>query len=122
MKKTGIIIGVVVLLVAIGFLFFNGNAKNTGQATADTNPKVEFAVNAFRFGYAPDVISVKQGDAVKISITNVDVPHGIRIPDLGLSGTDTLEFTAETPGEYTWYCYIPCGSGHNKMQGKIIIK
>jgi cytochrome c oxidase subunit 2 len=120
MKKMILILGIVLLLAVAGFFIFNG--KTTGQVTADADPKVEFTMNAFRFGYSPDVINVKQGEIVKISINNTDTPHGIRIPDLGLSGTDTLEFTAEQKGEYIWYCFIPCGSGHKEMQGKIIIE
>ena len=59
---------------------------------------------------------------VKINIDNTDTLHGIRIPDLGIRGDETLEFTADKAGEFTWYCTNMCGSGHMQMQGKLIVK
>ncbi len=120
MKKIIITILAIAAILALTLLL----ARNfTGEAVSqENNADVEIKVNALRFGYSPDIINVKQGEVVKISINNTDTPHGIRIPDLEISGENSIEFIAETPGEYTWYCYIPCGDGHKEMQGKIIIE
>jgi len=82
----------------------------------------EFKIDAYKFYFSPDVIAVKQGDKVKITVNNADVPHGIKIPDLGLSGNETIEFTADKAGEFTWYCNVYCGEGHQKMQGRLIVE
>jgi cytochrome c oxidase subunit 2 len=82
----------------------------------------EFNIKAFRFGYEPDIIRVKKGDKVKIVIDNSDTDHGIRIPDLEIQGMDSIEFTADKTGEFTWYCNNYCGSGHRSMQGKIVVE
>ncbi len=121
MKKLIIIIGIATLLAVAGFFLFSGNGKSAGQATA-YNPEVEFTVNAFRFGYDPNIITANQGDRVKIIINNTDTLHGIRIPDLGIRGDETLEFTTDKKGEFVWYCANMCGNGHMQMQGKLIVR
>lgn len=93
----------------------------TGKAVLDTNGKV-FNVNAYRFGYSPDTITVNNGDMVKIIINNTDTLHGIRIPELNIKGNDVIEFTANKSGEFTWYCANMCGNGHMQMKGKLIVK
>lgn len=117
MKKVIITIFILAIIIFAGVLItkrFTGNAINSDVK--------EFTVKAFRFGYSPDIITVNKGDKVKILIKNVDVPHGIQISALGVRGIDSVEFTAETSGEYIWNCYIPCGPGHKEMRGKLIIK
>jgi len=95
--------------------------KNSGASPTGKEIK-EFKVNAFRFGYEPNVITVEKNDKVKISINNTDTIHGIRIPDLGISGNDFIEFTAEKSGQFAWFCNNFCGGGHTQMQGTLIVK
>ncbi len=116
MKKILIIIGILAILLTGIFI-----AKNiTGNAVS--SEAREFTIEAFRFGYSPDTISVNKGDKVKITIDNTDTLHGIRIPDLGLKGNDVIEFTADKSGEFNWYCANMCGNGHMAMGGKLIVK
>lgn len=82
----------------------------------------EFKINAFKYYFDPDIITVKKGDKVKITVNNTDVIHGLRIPELGISGNETVEFTAGQSGEFAWYCNNYCGDGHGRMQGKLIIQ
>ena len=85
-------------------------------------PPREINVKAFQFGYEPSIIKATRGEKIKININNADVLHGIRIPDLGISGNEVLEFTADQAGEFTWYCANACGQGHGTMQGKLIVR
>jgi len=117
MDKKYVVIGLIIVLVLAGFFI----KSFTGNSIKEESVK-EFTVKAFRFGYSPDTITVNQGDKVKINIDNTDTLHGIRIPDLGIRGDETLEFTADKAGEFTWYCTNMCGSGHMQMQGKLIVK
>jgi len=117
MKKIIITIFVITILVVAGIL----TVKNISGNAIKSNVK-EFIINASRFSYSPDTITVNKGDKVKILINNVDAPHGIQIPALGIYGADSIEFTAQTSGEYEWNCYIPCGPGHREMRGTLIIK
>jgi len=100
-----------------------GEIQQEIQAQKESEqPQREINVKAFKFGYEPNVINAKKGEKIKISINNTDILHGMRIPDLGLSGSESLEFTADQTGEFIWYCANMCGEGHRAMQGKLIIK
>ena len=113
---------VTLVILGIGGYTLAGRTL-TGNAALGADLEVkEYNIEAFQFGYKPDLIKVKQGDNVKIVVNNLDVPHGIRIPDLGVSGETEISFTANKKGEFRWYCYIPCGSGHGKMNGKLIVE
>jgi len=116
MKKIIIAIFVITILVVAG-IFISKN--NTGNAIK--SDVKEFTINAFRFGYSPDTITVNKGDNVKLTIKNTDTLHGIRIPELGLKGNELIEFTADKTGEFTWYCANMCGNEHMQMQGKLIV-
>ena len=116
MKK--IIIAVFILAMIFAGIFI---VKNLTGNAVNSNVK-EFTVEAFRFGYSPDTITVNKGDKVRIKIENTDTLHGIRIPDLGIRGDEILEFTADKTGEFIWYCTNMCGEGHMQMRGKLIVK
>lgn len=97
--------------------------------TAAPMPKIkEFNVTARRFVFEPDTIRVKQGDAVKLNITSVDVTHGFSISEFGVNADlkpnqkTTVEFIASKSGEYTFSCSVVCGAGHPNMKGTLIIE
>lgn len=115
-KKLVIGLGFVVLIV----VFFVLNSSSTDSVVTE-NIK-EFNVEAFRFGYGPDVIRVSQGDSVKIVVNNTEGLHGIRIPEFGVAGMESVEFVADKKGEFVWYCNNYCGEGHTAMQGKLIVE
>ena len=122
-----LIIGIfIVIFFAVGFFVVNQEDQmektDCDGEFCELKDIKEFNVEAFRFGYTPEVITVKKGDRVKLSIDNSDGLHGIRIPELELSGMDSIEFTAEEEGEFTWRCNNYCGQGHSKMSGKIIVE
>ena len=124
-KNAMILILITLILVVLGFgaMKYFSPASVTGNTVKDATGEVkEFTVKAFRFGYTPNEIIVNTGDKVKILIENTDVPHGIIIPEFGVSGQNELEFNASKKGVFTWYCLIPCGLGHMQMTGKLIVK
>ncbi len=120
MKKY-ILIGITIIILIIVGIFI---AKSmTGNSIKITEPEIkEFTVKAYKYGYTPDTITANKGDKVKIKIENTDVPHGIRIPDLGLKDNNQIEFIADKTGEFPWYCAVYCGEDHMKMGGKLIVK
>jgi len=117
MKKY-IIVGIVIIIAIAGIFALK---SFTGKVVAESDAK-EFAIEAFRFGYSPDVITVNKGDKIKIIINNTDTLHGIRIPELNIKGNDVIKFTADKQGEFTWYCANMCGKEHMEMNGKLIVK
>lgn len=124
MEKNKLLLGVLVMAVTVAVVSggFKLLESPTGDAVSEDSSVKEFDVKAFRFGYSPDTITVNKGDKVRINIENTDTLHGIRIPDLGVSGNEVLEFTAGNTGEFTWYCNVMCGPGHMSMKGRVIVK
>ena len=77
------------------------------------------------------IIHVKQGDLVKLTLTNGEfMQHDFVIDELGVhsphimpgpGNTVTLAFLATEPGEYPYYCSIP---GHREagMEGILVVE
>lgn len=96
--------------------------KVTGESVKSQTDNIrEIKVDAYSFGYNPDIITVSKGERIKITINNLDVLHGMRIPDYDVKGTERLEFVADKTGSFTWHCEIPCGEGHTAMKGKLVV-
>lgn len=131
-KITGLII--VGLLVVGGIFVFNQkkpvmNQKLTTETTTTVmNSVKEFTVTAKSWAFEPEVITVKQGDKVKLKIKSIDVTHGFALPDFDVkidlvpNKEETVEFTADKKGEFTFFCSVMCGEGHMDMKGKLVVE
>lgn len=127
MSKTNWIIIIIIVAVIGGYFLLRGKEQpspSVSPAEIETQTKEirEIVVDASRFEYNPSVISVKKGERIKLIINNTDTLHGIRIPELGISGSDFVEFVGDKNGEFIWYCNNFCGDGHRQMQGTLIIE
>ncbi len=115
---------VAVVLAVSGCI--NGGTPTT-TTTTDSQAVKEFQITASQWVFEPNTITVKQGDAVRLLIKSIDVTHGFNIPDYGIDeeltpGNVTIvEFVADKPGEFTFFCSIFCGIGHAGMNGKLIV-
>jgi len=86
----------------------------------------------WRSRITPDVLEVNQGDTVVWHITNIemakDATHGFVLggQDISLSlepgETETITFTADTPGVYPYYCTEFCSALHIEMAGYFLVK
>lgn len=100
----------------------------TNEAVAVNASVKTVAVQAKSWEFTPSVITVKQGDRVNLTITSIDVDHGFALPDFGVSAnlkpgkTETVIFTADKKGEFTFFCNVFCGAGHKEMKGKLIVE
>ena len=116
-----------ILLVGVYFVFGTSKQSTTGNITGgvtndgDDNTKL-INIKTSRWSYEPETITVKKGDHVKIIINNTDTTHGIVIPELGVSGIESVEFTADKPGTYAFNCPTMCGAGHKDMKGTLIVE
>lgn len=128
--KKGVIAAIIFLVIVLAiaaFMMFNKSdspesASQKGDSSVSSSSPRIINVKAARFDYTPDTIRVKQGERVRIVVENSDTMHGIAIPDLGLMGRDSLEFTATQPGTYEFECPTMCGSGHREMKGTLIVE
>ena len=156
--KTGVIIGIVVLVLVVGgFFLFSGGSETTtsstpapganledveerivvdnGEAdTVTTPPPVtgssikEFTMTAKRWSFTPGIITVNEGDTVKLTIESIDVAHGFAINAFGINErlnpgqTTNIEFVADEKGTFSFFCSVSCGSGHSTMRGTLIVE
>lgn len=130
MKKYYYIAIVAVLVIAIVGGYFalyshkNFNAGNSQASAAFDNssgPIQTIVIQASRWQYTPDTITVKEGTRVHLIINNTDFGHGIAIPQLGVFGMDSADFVAGQPGTYQFRCPTYCGAGHRDMVGSLVI-
>ena len=136
MKNTGLLIGILVVLVLGRTLLTSYNKnKQPSEPTSvmpienskDTTEKMvasdakEIVVEGAEFLFKPNVITVKKGEKVRIILKNTGkMPHDFVIDELGVktktirSGeTDTVEFTPDKIGNFEFYCSV----GNHRAMG-----
>lgn len=84
-------------------------------------------IEARKFRYAPDLIELKVGEAMVLELTALDFAHGFSIPewrirtDLVIGQPVRLRLRPDRPGKFTFLCDNFCGSGHEEMNGSILV-
>jgi heme/copper-type cytochrome/quinol oxidase subunit 2 len=115
-----------VVVISIFFLFLVISSKNSNSSDNQTlnnssNRVIDIQASSYKFN--TDTIKIKQGEKITLNIDNLDLSHGIVIPELNLYGMDTIEINATQKGTFDFYCANPhCGAGHNEMVGQIVIE
>jgi plastocyanin len=101
----------------------------------DPQATVTINITASSFSFSPNLIQVNQGDVVTlaVSVPSNDastIGHGVLMDtyvegglDVGRGKTQSVTFTATTPGTFAWVCTQPsCGTGHTSMFGQMVVK
>jgi len=123
----------VVALIVFGLFFFSLRKKTTDTKTSINKNKSEknvreIEITAKQFEFIPNLIKVKLGENIRLKITSADVTHGFSLPQFGINEvlppnkTITVEFKANKRGSFSFFCSIPCGSGHSTMRGTFIVE
>ncbi|WP_254545744.1 TAT-dependent nitrous-oxide reductase [Halomarina pelagica] len=96
----------------------------------DTTVEVYASVKRSEYGLRD--FTVKQGDEVTVTVTNIegsqDIVHGFAIPEydvnLALAPQDTRQvtFTADKPGVYWVYCTYFCSALHLEMRSRLLVE
>ncbi|MBS3174458.1 cupredoxin domain-containing protein [Candidatus Woesearchaeota archaeon] len=115
------IIGILVIIVIASHFMLRNNENNiTGNTTATTsNESIQKIVIGMKnYNYYPNVIKVKSGIPVSISLDkSVDgCFRDLTIRKLGIhkylrTSKDTIEFIPAKAGEYTFACSMGMGTG-----------
>jgi plastocyanin len=123
-----------VAFIAIGaFLLLGNSSKSPAQQASSpegtvTNGVREFKVAGFEYGFSPSEMKVKQGEKVKITFTNNQGVHDLRISGyetgteiLTEGKTETFEFIADKAGEFEYFCSV---GDHQQqgMTGKLVVE
>lgn len=81
-----------------------------------------------KWTWDPSTIQVTAGDKVILRIFNEDsYDHGFALEVFGINKRlypkqeTTIEFVASKEGDFPFYCSVPCGEGHYRQTGKIIV-
>ena len=116
--------------LALGVLACTGLGAAVGAGESRTDPAgvVVIHVVAQRFVYTPGEIVLKKGQPVVLEFESLDFTHGFNIPDLKIRADlppgqlTRLRLTPDKAGVYDFLCDNFCGSGHEIMNGRIIVK
>ena len=106
----------------LGWMLASGLATVAGAAA----PRV-IEVGARRFVFTPDRIALEAGESVVIALTAQDVMMGFSVPDYGIRAdlppgqTVKVPISAGPAGNHIFLCDIFCGSGHENMNGLIVV-
>ena len=82
---------------------------------------------AKKFVYLPNEIRVKQGETVMLQFTAPEVPMGFSLPDFAVRAdimpgkVTTLRLTPDKTGSFAFLCDVFCGTGHEDMNGMLIV-
>jgi cytochrome c oxidase subunit 2 len=80
------------------------------------------------FAFQPNSIEVPVGSRVTFYATSADVMHGFSIPESGVNMAVTPGWVSETAytfkhaGTFLLICNEYCGSGHQLMAAKVVVK
>lgn len=92
----------------------------TGATRTVTSHRID--INAKRFSYTPNEITVKKGTPVTLVFHSQDVEHGFLSEDFAVKtsvpkhGTSEVTFSPDKAGDFTAKCSHFCGAGHGSMQ------
>lgn len=110
------------------------NAVAEGESRMErTGPNsVHVYLTAIRSKYGLNEFTVKQGDSVTITVTNIetirDMSHGLALDNYGVNVAidpgQTREFTfvADKIGTYWYYCTWFCSALHLEMRGRMLVE
>ena len=102
-------------------------AFSNWRAGADDQVERVIKVVAKKFNYTPDQITLKKGEPVTLEFTALDFTHGFKVPDLGVRvdlppGRPVLvHLNPDKTGRFPFLCDNFCGSGHEEMNGMIVV-
>ena len=109
------------------------NAVLSGEERIERSGNtVDVYMTAIRSHFAPEHISVKRGDLVRIHLTSLertrDATHGFAINKYNINvslepgESVTIEFVADKAGVYPFYCTEFCSALHLEMAGYLFVE
>ena len=117
-----VVLGSVVAVIIIGFIMMNYTPMSDISGESKS-----FDIVSFQWGFEPQFIKVNKGDHVTFNLRTDDVAHGIAIDEYQINEpilpnqVSEVEFIADEPGVYHYYCSVPCGVGHDEQGGYLIV-
>jgi len=103
------------ILFILGILFLVGCAPVTQKPTVEEGfvPDRTIEIDAFSFGYNPNSISLKEGEKIRLIITNIgNIRHTFTSPELDIDvsirgkSTETVDFVSPMTGDVVFFCTV----------------
>jgi nitrosocyanin len=133
----GLFLGILVVLAVAAFFVFKPKSQVSMEATPTAEPTQasqlptqavttegvkEFVLEGGSFYYKPNVITVKKGDKVKVTMNSVSMMHDFVIDELNVKSevapsgkAAVVEFTADKAGSFEFYCSV----GQHRANGMV---
>jgi cytochrome c oxidase subunit 2 len=104
----------------------NPMLRAAGSAPMDSPRVIE--ITAKRFAFAPDQITLRKGETVKLRIHSEDVTHGFFVrplkidEDIEPGKVTEITVTPQTAGSFSTICDHFCGANHGNMKMTIVVE
>jgi cytochrome c oxidase subunit 2 len=98
------------------------------QAKQAARPTKKFRLDAEKWAWTPDTITVKRGTHVVLDVTSGDASRALELKEYGVKATVPqgevvrVEFDADRAGTFPFRCSRPCGDGCAKLRGKLVVE
>jgi cytochrome c oxidase subunit 2 len=116
------------LPISVLLLLSACSSENPGEKpAAASSPAAMIEVTAQRWSFTPDTLHLKVGVPVVIELSSLDVHHGFNLPAFNVRADALPQMQTQVPitpdktGTFTFRCDFYCGSGHEEMQGQVIV-
>jgi cytochrome c oxidase subunit II len=102
-------------------------AFSTSSFVRADEPVRTIDITAKRFEFAPNQITLKKGETVKLRLTSADVMHGFfqrafKIDEMIEPGKTTeVTITPQVAGTFTTICDHFCGVNHGSMKMTFVV-
>jgi len=98
----------------------NDSASNSSPAAEEASQEIVIKASNWKFDQAE--YALPKDTPVKLSLVNESGVHGIEIVGQGIKIKGNKSEVVTLPaGTYEFRCNIQCGTGHNKMVGKLVV-
>jgi cytochrome c oxidase subunit 2 len=111
------------IFIGFSLILFSGLKASADEAS----PRV-IKISAKKFEFTPNSIELKKGKSVVLELSTTDRKHGFKVKSLGIDAlikpgeVTRVALTPDKAGEFSFHCSAFCGSKHEEMVGKIIVK
>lgn len=84
-------------------------------------------IEARRFRYSPNEVTVRRGELATLALRAVDFAHGFSLPDLNVrvdlvpGQVVSVNIQPKEVGRFTFLCDNFCGEHHEDMSGTLIV-
>ena len=99
----------------------------SGGPSVGPNGERVVRITAKRFTYEPSEVTLVRGQPVILELVSLDRTHGFRQPQLNIrteipEGSSTrVRIVPDQAGRFFFACDVFCGSGHEEMEGDIVV-